>query len=295
MSRGATAKANANYMCQSSSAVSIHYVTGNDGIYHCLDDNYVAWHAGDGTGVTFEWIPTGVMYKNDDPTYPVWGISEDSKFTLNGQKTSISVPTGTTEATKKVTKNTFLYNGVENNCINQMGLPFTVKNGEYYMGTTWWCYSQISAGRICSHGGNLNSVGIESAVNPESDLWWTWQRTAQLVARLMQKFNLDITRVVGHHFYTAKNCPQPMLENNNEIWWEFIELVKAEYELLTKYNNYEFTLSYDTTYTNTNKYGRVLKQLGVEPQLVEYKIQIKNGNSTETIKLCSIVEGYYQR
>ena len=295
MSKGATAKANANYMCQSSSAVSIHYVTGNDGIFHCLDDNYVAWHAGDGTAVTFEWIPTGVMYKESDPQYPVWGISEDSKFMINGQKTSIDVPTGSTDATKKVTKNTFLYNGVENNCINQMGLPFTIKNGEYYMGTTWWCYSQISAGRICSHGGNLNSVGIESAVNPESDLWWTWQRTAQLVAMLMEKFDLDITRVVGHHFFTAKNCPQPMLENNNEIWWEFIELVKAEYELRTKYSDVTFTLAYDKTYSNTNKYGRVLSQKEIAPQLIEYNITVKVGSKTEVVHLSSIVEGCYQK
>ncbi|MBQ7276607.1 MAG: N-acetylmuramoyl-L-alanine amidase [Bacilli bacterium] len=295
MSKGATARANANYMCQSTSAVSIHYVTGNDGIFHCLDDNYVAWHAGDGTTVEFKWYPTGVMYEEGDPTYPVWGISSNSKFKINGKETTIDVPTGTTEATKKVTGDTFMYNGVENKCINNMGLPFKIVNGEYYMGTTWWCYSQISAGRICSKGGNLNSVGIESAVNPESDLWWTWQRTAQLVAMLMEKFDLDITRVWGHHFYSAKNCPQPMLENDNEIWWELVEMIKAEYELRTKYKNSEITMAFDETYTNTNKYGRITKQLGIEPQLVKYAVTVKTGTKTEIIHLYSIVEGYYQR
>ena len=71
MRPGSTASANANYFVNSSS-VSIHYVTGNDGIFHALDDKYVAYHAGDGTGTPFRWIPTGVMAQPDDPKYPVW-------------------------------------------------------------------------------------------------------------------------------------------------------------------------------------------------------------------------------
>ena len=58
-----------------------------------------------------------------------------------------------------------------------------------------------------------------------------------LVADIMVRHNLDIYRVRGHHAFTAKNCPQPMLENDLEIWWKFIELVEAEYEKLVSYNN----------------------------------------------------------
>ena len=76
----AGARANANYMAGAGSDVSIHYVTGNDGIFHCLDDKlYGAWHAGDSgsryysnstehvvlgsnTYQTFTWLPTGVKY-----------------------------------------------------------------------------------------------------------------------------------------------------------------------------------------------------------------------------------------
>ena len=52
-SSGSTGRANANYFATGGSAgkSSIHYTTGNDGIYHILDDTMVAWHAGDGTGV----------------------------------------------------------------------------------------------------------------------------------------------------------------------------------------------------------------------------------------------------
>jgi hypothetical protein len=33
-----------------------------------------------------------------------------------------------------------------------------------------------------------------------------------------------------------------MLENDLEIWYEFVELVEAEYELLTKFNDYNITV-----------------------------------------------------
>ena len=38
--------------------------------------------------------------------------------------------------------------------------------------------------------------------------------------------NLTIDRVKGHHFFDGKDCPQPLLENNMELWYEFIEILK---------------------------------------------------------------------
>ena len=296
MSRGATAYANANYMCQTSSAVSIHYVTGNDGVYHCLDDNVVAWHAGDGTSAKFEWYPTGVMYKEGDPEWPTYDISSKGYYMLNGQETTVKVPDHPLGV--KVTGKTFEYQGKTYNSFNQMGIPFTIKDGQYYIGTTWWCKQFTSAYILGSHGGNNNSVGIESAVNPESDLWLTWQMTAQLVAKLLDDFNLDITRVVGHHFYTAKSCPQPMLEHDNEIWWEFIELVRAERELRNKYADYQITLSYDADDkpSNVTSNGRVTAYVEDGSQLITYTLTVKNTKTgaTETMKLGSILESKYQ-
>lgn len=282
MAKGSTASANANYFATNTST-SIHYVTGNDGIFSVLDDSYVAYHAGDGTSVKFEWFPTGVTYKDGDPVYPVFGITANSKFSINGTETTISVPEGTTAATKKVT---------DSKWINDMGLAFKIVDGQYYMGTTWWCYSQVAEGRICSKGGNLNSIGIESAVNPESNLWYTWQRTAQLVAKLMLENDLDITRVKGHHFYSAKDCPQPLLENDLEIWWKFIEMVEHEYDMLTKYKDYQFTFELDTETTAVNNNGRVVEQ-PLYTEVVTYTVTIDNGTTSETITLSTIVEGMY--
>jgi len=298
MGKGAGAKSNAKYLNTNNNGVSIHYCTGNDGIYHCLPDNIVAWHAGDGHSQTgFQWKATGVKVEASDPEYPVWGISSNGKFTINGRETNQNVPEGSTEETKNLKSSTFMYKGVEQNAFNDMGLAFDIRNGEYYMGTTWWCYSQVKAGRICNKGGNSNSIGIESAVDAGTDLWLTWQMTAQLVAHLMQENNLNIYRVWGHHFWTAKDCPQPMLQNQLECWWEFIELVKAEYELLTKYSNYEITFTQETGSKNVNNYGRVTKQVQNDADLLTYTVSIKNKTTgtIETIELASILNSAYDR
>ena len=107
----------------------------------------------------------------------------------------------------------------------------------------------------------------------------------------MVRHNLDITRVRGHHFYTAKDCPQPMLENDLEIWWEFIGLVEAEYELLTKYEGYTVSIESSNTDVINNK-GRVVSQ-PKETTCVTYTITFTKGSETQSITLASMVKGMY--
>lgn len=283
MASGASGAANANYFTSGGGGTSIHYVTGNDGVFHCLDDDLVGFHAGDGHSedTQCEWYPTGVMYEEGDSIYPTWGISENSKYTLNGKETIITVPTGSTAQTTRVT---------DSKWINKMGFGYKIVDGQYYMNKTWWCYTQISEGRLCNKGGNMNSVGIESAVNEGTDLWLTWQITAELVARLMIKYELPIQRVVGHHFYSAKNCPQPHLENNLEIWWEFIELVKAEYERITTFDGYKF--DFEVINGPSDNQGRVTD--ANEFKLITYKVIITLPNQAkEEIILSSIIKGQF--
>ena len=309
MVKGSTAKANANYFAGSSD-VSIHYTTGNDGVYYCLDESKGAWHAGDSGALAevgkFQWLATGVKVKDGDPQYPKFTISTDFYFEINGNKTSVKMPKpwnyssrntdhtmnsdGTLSSKAGFSQSGFSHRDADE-FINDQSLPFMIKNGEYYMGTTWWCYTQVYEGRICGTGGNRNSIGIESCVNEGSDLWWTWQKTAQLVADIMVRQKLDITRVRGHHFFSAKNCPQPMLENDQEIWYEFLELVEAEYELLTKYNGYEVTIKSNNPDIIDN-YGRVVKQ-PAETTCVTYTITFTKGSDVQSITLASMVKGVY--
>ena len=289
MGSGDTAEAIAKYFAKPLSSVktSIHYSTGNDGIFRGMDEKYRAAHAGDDgsldTVAKFEWLDTPVSVLPTDPKFPVVSITKNATFAINGRDTLIKVPVETKFGRGYVTDSKWL---------NDMGLAVNVKDGKYQLGTSWWCYTQVWEGRICSNGGNRNSIGIESCVNKGSDLWYTWQKTAMLVADIMNRHNLDITRVKGHHFFSAKNCPQPMLENDLRIWWEFIDLVEAEYAKLTKCSGYNFAFTSDSAYVN-NK-GRILKQ-EITPVLAEYSVTITNGGKSETITLGSIIEGSYSK
>ena len=289
MGKGDTAEAIAKYFAKPLSSVktSIHYTTGNDGVFKGIDEEYRAAHAGDDGSIDtvekFEYRDTPVEVLPTDPLFPVVSITKNATFAINGRDTGIKVPEETKFGRGYVTENKWL---------NNMGLAVNIKDGKYQLGTAWWCYTQVWEGRICSNGGNRNSIGIESCVNEGSDLWYTWQKTAQLVADIMLRRNIDITHVKGHHFFSAKNCPQPFLERELKLWWEFIDLVQAEYQKILIANQYEFKLIENSDFID-NK-GRVIKQ-GKYPTLITYKVEIKNGNNIETIELSSIVEGTYNK
>lgn len=296
-SSGSTGRANANYFATGGSAgkSSIHYTTGNDGIYHILDDTMVAWHAGDGTGVKFEWIPTGVKTNtNDKPTFGVVKNTKSSTgyyFTVNGVLTSIEVPIdGKSSSGAPKTLSDPL------NAFTYFGPSYKIENGEIYMGTPWACFTQVYGGVIGTRGGNNNSIGIETACNKGSDLWLTYQMTAELVARLMDEWNLDISRVVGHNAFTGKDCPQTLLYNNGELWELFIECVQAEfdlYEAMTKSGNYTISAkSSDPSILSDN--GRVVRVPNYTTS-VEYTVTIKNNSTGEerSQTYCSIINGAY--
>ena len=309
------AKANANYMANKGSGVSIHYVTGNDGIFHCLDDQlYGAWHAGDsnsryysnsklydpsGDYQIFEWIPTGVKYDGSELLDIEWTASDDFYYEINGKKTTVKLP----ETYNYKERNTnHIYNAdgtissapgfrdiFENRTpesfFNAQDFAVKVENGEYYMGPTWWSYGQVWEGRICAMGGNINSIGIESCVDKGSNLWYTWQATAKLVAKLLFENGLGIERVKGHHFFDGKDCPQPLLENDMQIWDEFIEMIETEYDRITKYRDYKFTFAAENS-TYVHRLGYV-KKWGGTAQSVGYTVTVQNGFETETITLYS--------
>jgi len=283
-----TAQSTANYFKNGGGGASIHYCTGNDGIFHTMPDDEVAYHAGDGTSTKFSWNPTGVKVKADDPARPVVDVSSDGYFTVNGEKTTIKCPGG---YDKNLGQN--VQPNDQKNYFTLLGPAIDVFNGEYHIGSTWWCNSQVAEGAVSSLGGNLNSIGIESACNMGSDLWYTWQITAQLVANLMIQNDLAINRVVGHNFFSGKNCPQPLLEYEGEIWWQFIECVESEYEILTKYQDYEISFESNNPEIVNDK-GRVVNR-PLYTTSVSYTVTIKKGNDVQKVTLSSIVPGFYEK
>ena len=244
---------------------SFQYIVGNDGYYHNIPDDETAYHAGDGAEKSswFEEYPTNLQGINEKP-YVM--ISTDGYYMLDGQKSNISAPRN--DEGKILTRD----------YIDDLGIYISLKNGTYYIGKTW--YSE-TYDRIANHGGNTHSIGIESCVTRGSDIYLTMQRLAKLVAKLLDDNKLGFDRVVQHHYFSGKNCPQTM---RTEGYWEhFLDLVKAEYQmLLYKKMGFKFEFEpYNEKYVN--KLGRVINRGKAINIHAKYKIRVIDPNG-ETIE-----------
>ncbi|MBQ6816830.1 MAG: hypothetical protein IJO27_00190, partial [Bacilli bacterium] len=83
----------------------------------------------------------------------------------------------------------------------------------------------------------------------------------------------------------------PMLANDCEIWNEFKALILAEYELITKYADYEITFeSHNPDIIDNN--GRVIAQPS-ETTCVSYTITLTKDGVSESVTLSSMVKGLY--
>ena len=246
---------------------SWHYGVGNDGIWACQSEAWGAWHAG--SSKTMTWTKTGIKYSPSDPKYATVTLESDNYFYLNGINTGIK---NTTTSTR----------------LNQMGLAYRVVNGEYELGGH---YYNSTYNFISSTGGNQNSIGMETSCAKGSDQWLTWQYTAQLCAKLLIKYDLEITRVVGHHFFSGKDCPQQLLENDMEIWWEFMDMVEAEYIAYSDFSTtkFDFTVLSGSEILDVN--GRITSQPKYNT-VVTYRVTLGDGTS---IELSTMVPGIYNK
>lgn len=264
-----TAKANSNWCNNPTNTNSSwHYTIGNDGIYQQIEDNMIAWHAGDGA----EWADsttlydTGVAYEGDRPEVTV---GSDGFFYINGKKSNVQAPTGTTVT-------------------NTLGIVcFKGENGNYVIPTT-----HISSGYgqvICARGGNLNGIGIETAVNLGSDVYLTWQMTAKFVAELLVKYNMTPDRVWFHNNFSNKPCPRTMM--TADLIDEFLEMVYMEYEICKNYSDYTitFTSSNPDIIDNT---GRVVNAPNYTTN-VTYTVTVEKDGVSESITLNALVIGKY--
>lgn len=262
-----------------SGETSIHYVVGNNGIFGCVPEKYIAYHAGDGTTTTFEWFASGI--KTNDNSAPKIGIVKDGTkyyFTINGEKTNLVAPTS--NGSKSISNPT-------NDSLTELGPVWKIENGEYYIGKTWVCFSQVASGKICSYGGNNNSIGIEMCVNMSGDMYDTWQRTAMLVADICIRNNLDLTRVKQHNTWTGKNCPQDILAGS--YWEEFMKMVEVQYSLQKDYSNISVTMKSNNPDIVDNT-GRVICAPSTTTT-VSYEVTVSDGSTSKTITLYSVIPG----
>ena len=220
---------------------SFQYVVGNDGYYHNIPDNEVAHHAGDGRTEEsiFGLIPSGVYTDEIKSEKAKIEIDEEGYYTINGIKSLIKSPTND--------KGQIL----QTKYINDLGIYSELKiedniqnKYQYYLGRTW--YNPIF-NRISNYGGNLNSIGIESCINVNTDIYYTFQKVAKLVAKLMEEK----------------------------------ELILVEYQIL-QYKNIGYSFEFKSESEFVNDKGRVIKAVENET-IVKYIIIIKdkNGNSLD--------------
>lgn len=263
-SPSANAQMHANYMYTGSGGAqtSWHYSVGADGIWQQIENNYAAWHAGSGSN-NFLLTNTGV--KAISLEKPKLDIDSLGFYTLNGERTTILAPkNGTTILSAKD--------------INQYGVYMEIgENGNWYLNHSYFnsTYKLISNG-----GGNYNSISMETMVNSGSDLYLTWHYAAKLTARLLVEFDLGLERVMFHHHFSGKNCPQTLRENG--LIPNFLKLVEAEY-LAEK-----FLKGYEITFITNNpdiisQTGRVIKAPSVDTK-VSYLINIKDNNGYDMSK-----------
>lgn len=189
-------------------AASFQYVVGNDGIYHNIPDNEIAYHAGDSTKFDYKLYPTKVKAKKECIV-----TIENGMIFINGENTEIEAPH-------------YQNDGVDRYCtteeINSQGILVKEVDGFYAIGEI---YFNKTYNLIANRGGNNNSIGIEMCINEGCDLYLNYLQTARLVARLMDENNLTIDDVKQHHYFSGKNCPETLRRNN--LWDYFIHLINV--------------------------------------------------------------------
>ena len=132
------------------------------------------------------------------------------------------------------------------------------------------------------------SIGIESCVDFNSDLYMVWHRTAKLMADLLVKHNLKVTDIKQHWDFSMKNCPQTLRMNN--LYANAINMVNAEHLVLTELEGYTITFSSNFP-QYVNNQGRIIK-LPPTDLKISYIVNITNNQGyNESVWLYSTIPG----
>lgn len=88
--------------------------------------------------------------------------------------------------------------------------------------------------------GNLYSIGIEMCEHRGNSMVKTYDRTAKLTAILMKEYDIPLRNVVGHVFWTGKDCPKPLLTNGRPgfKWAWFLSRIDYYYRCINGGSSY---------------------------------------------------------
>lgn len=249
----ADAEMHARLLTNGYGKASWHLSIDENGAYQSIPFDEVAWHAGDGSRL-FGLSDTGI--KANGP-YPTITISKDGYYELNGEKSLIKAPTNEGRI-------------LETRHITDSGIYTTIgENGNYYINRT---YFNTSYSKISNHGGNRNSIGIETAVNRGSDYGWTVRHTAKLVAELLIEYDLGIDRILQHNNFSGKPCPNSI--RHTGYWDNFLDLTSLEKFAKEELSDVEF--AWESLTDVLDDKGTISFDIG-ETEEIEYKVTVNYG------------------
>ena len=199
---------------------SWHFSVDDTSIYQTLPLTINGWHAGDGRNIA-NLKDTGIPFKRIRPEV----TAVNGYYYIDGEATTIATPQDAPLCDLGII------------CVK---LP----NGNYGIPTT---YYNSTYGCIVCHGGNYNSIGIETCVKQGQDLYLVWHNTAKLVAKLLKDFDLGLDRVTFHNQFSGKTCPKTMI-NADKVNF-FLKMVEVEYKILNMSDN-SISFSVNENFTN---------------------------------------------
>ncbi len=77
--------------------------------------------------------------------------------------------------------------------------------------------------------GNRQSLAIEICENVEGNLLNATNNAVELTAYLMKLYDIPLSNVVQHNYWSGKNCPNRIRKGEPYNWQTFLNKVKAEF------------------------------------------------------------------
>lgn len=249
--------------------VSWHFTVDENDIYQHIALQEVGYHAGDGSR-KFNLTNTGVEYTIDNPILEF--NTEDNYLYINGIKSNIMAP---------------LYEEKYYHTITPSGLYTEVRDNYYYINSFYYnpTYKAIS-----NHGGNRNSIGIETCIYDGTTYSKTMRKTANLVVHLLNVYNLTTARVLQHRHFSGKTCPMSMIrakEGCTFDYKEFLALVELEYFIMKNMPGVKITYDSHNKELLTDD-GYFLKYVPNDTE-VEYDVTVEFEGVTTKRTLKTIV------
>ena len=161
--------------------------------------------------------------------------------------------------------------------------------------TAWHCGAKTYRHKYCR---NDNSLGIEICMNDKDGniRLKSIANAIKLTKMLMQKYNISIDNVIRHYDVTGKDCPRPMVEDEN-LWTSFKQSLLQEENMKTykwlkdmpDYSQDTFTRIFKTGAISTDSDGAMsVQESSIQP--IMYIDRLTGGQIEKLPELIKLLE-----